>query len=112
MTAVVLAASGFFVSPFEKRKRNFFHSLPISREMLYTVTCLDGILYLAVPYLVFLLVAGVMLQVKGAPIFMGNPADWVCTAYVLFYPVYMTVVLAVILTGKSDRRITWNRRIF
>ena len=40
--------------------------------MLYTVTCLDGILYLAVPYLVFLLVAGVMLQVKGAH-FHGEP---------------------------------------
>lgn len=40
--------------------------------MLYTVTCLDGILYLAVPYLVFLLVAGVMLQVKGAPFSWGT----------------------------------------
>ena len=66
VTAVVLSASGFSYLH-SKKKTDFFHSLPISREMLYTVTCLDGILYLAVPYLVFLLAAGVMLQVKGAP---------------------------------------------
>ena len=59
VTAVVLAASGFSYLH-SKKKTDFFHSLPISREMLYTVTCLDGILYLAVPYLVFLLAAGVM----------------------------------------------------
>ena len=93
VTAVVLAASGFRISI---RKRNgFFHSLPISREMLYTVTCLDGILYLAVPYLVFLLAAGVMLQVKGAPFSWGTLLNWVYTAYVLFY------------TGVHDR-LCWQ----
>ena len=56
VAAVVLAASGFSYLH-SKKKTDFFHSLPISREMLYTVTCLDGILYLAVPYLVFLLAA-------------------------------------------------------
>ena len=71
VTAVVLAASGFSYLH-SKKKTDFFHSLPISREMLYTVTCLDGILYLAVPYLVFLLAAGVMLQVKGAPFSWGT----------------------------------------
>lgn len=99
VTAVVLAASGFSYLH-SKKKTDFFHSLPISREMLYTVTCLDGILYLAVPYLVFLLVAGVMLQVKGAPFSWGTLLIGYVQHMCFFTLVYMTVVLAVILTGN------------
>ena len=99
VTAVVLAASGFSYLH-SKKKTDFFHSLPISREMLYTVTCLDGILYLAVPYLGFLLVAGVMLQVKGAPFSWGTLLIGYVQHMCFFTLVYMTVVLAVILTGN------------
>ena len=99
VVAVVLAASGFSYLH-SKKKTDFFHSLPISREMLYTVTCLDGILYLAVPYLVFLLAAGVMLQVKGAPFSWGTLLIGYVQHMCFFTLVYMTVVLAVILTGN------------
>lgn len=99
VAAVVLAASGFSYLH-SKKKTDFFHSLPISREMLYTVTCLDGILYLAVPYLVFLLAAGVMLQVKGAPFSWGTLLIGYVQHMCFFTLVYMTVVLAVILTGN------------
>ena len=99
VAAVVLAASGFSYLH-SKKKTDFYHSLPISREMLYTVTCLDGILYLAVPYLVFLLVAGVMLQVKGAPFSWGTLLIGYVQHMCFFTLVYMTVVLAVILTGN------------
>ena len=104
VTAVVLAASGFSYLH-SKKKTDFFHSLPISREMLYTVTCLDGILYLAVPYLVFLLAA-------GRTIFMGNPADWVCTAYVLFYTGVHDGCAGSDSDRQSDRGFTGNRRAF
>ena len=64
------------------------------------MTCLDGILYLAVPYLVFLLAAGVMLQVKGAPFSWGTLLIVYVQHMCFFTLVYMTVVLAVILTGN------------
>ena len=110
VTAVVLAASGFRISI--RKENGFFHSLPISREMLYTVTCLDGILYLAVPYLVFLLAAGVMLQVKGAPFSWGT----LLIGYVqhmCFYTGVHDGCAGSDSDGKqSDRGFTGNRRAF
>lgn len=79
--------------------------------MLYTVTCLDGILYLAVPYLVFLLAAGVMLQVKGAPFSWGTLLIGYVQHMCFFTLVYMTVVLAYS-DRQSDRGFTGNRRAF
>ena len=109
VAAVVLAASGFSYLH-SKKKTDFFHSLPISREMLYTVTgrypvsggSVSGVF------------AGGRCDAagEGRAIFMGNPADWVCTAYVLFYPGVHDGGAGSDSDRQSDRRITWNRRIF
>lgn len=100
VTAVVLATSGFAYLH-SKKKTDFYHSLPISREMLYTATCLDGVLYMAVPYLVFLSVSGIMLQIKGAPFSWGTLFLGYAQHMCFFVLVYMTVVLAVIFTGNT-----------
>ena len=99
IAAVVLAASGFAYLH-SKKKTDFYHSLPIRREMLYAVTCLNGFLYMAVAYLGFLTVAAVMIRVKGVPFDWGSlylaSVEHLC----FFALVYMTAILAMLLTGN------------
>ena len=99
IAAVVLAASGFAYLH-SKKKTDFYHSLPIRREMLYAVTCLNGFLYMAVAYLGFLTIAAVMIRVKGVPIDWGSlylaSVEHLC----FFALVYMTAILSMLLTGN------------
>lgn len=99
IAAVVLAASGFAYLH-SKKKTDFYHSLPIRREMLYAVTCLNGFLYMAVAYLGFLTIAAVMIRVKGVPFDWGSlylaSVEHLC----FFALVYMTAILSMLLTGN------------
>ena len=99
LAAVVLAASGFAYLH-SKKKTDFYHSLPIRREMLYAVTCLNGFLYMAVAYIGFLTIAAVMIRVKGVPFDWGSlylaSVEHLC----FFALVYMTAILAMLLTGN------------
>lgn len=99
MAAVVLAASGFAYLH-SKKKTDFYHSLPIRREMLYAVTCLNGFLYMAVAYIGFLTIAAVMIRVKGVPFDWGSlylaSVEHLC----FFALVYMTAILSMLLTGN------------
>ena len=99
IAAVVLAASGFAYLH-SKKKTDFYHSLPIRREMLYTVTCLNGFLYMAVAYLGFLTIAAVMIRVKGVPFDWGS-LYLASVEHLCFFALeYMTAILAMLLTGN------------
>lgn len=99
IAAVVLAASGFAYLH-SKKKTDFYHSLPIRREMLYAVTCLNGFLYMAVAYIGFLTIAAVMIRAKGVPFDWGSlylaSVEHLC----FFALVYMTAILSMLLTGN------------
>lgn len=99
IAAVVLAASGFAYLH-SKKKTDFYHSLPIRREMLYAVTCLNGFLYMAVAYIGFLTIAAVMIRAKGVPFDWGSlylaSVEHLC----FFALVYMTAIMAMLLTGN------------
>lgn len=99
MAAVVLAASGFAYLH-SKKKTDFYHSLPIRREMLYAVTCLNGFLYMAVAYIGFLTIAAVMIRVKGVPFDWGSLYLASVEHLSFFALVYMTAILAMLLTGN------------
>lgn len=99
LAAVVLAVSGFAYLH-SKKKTDFYHSLPIRREMLYAATCLNGFLYMAVTYLGFLTIAAVMIRVKGVAFDWGSlylaSVEHLC----FFALVYMTTILSMLLTGN------------
>lgn len=99
LAAVVLAASGFAYLH-SKKKTDFYHSLPIRREMLYAVTCLNGFLYMAVAYIGFLTIVAVMIRAKGVPFDWGSlylaSVEHLC----FFALVYMTAIMAMLLTGN------------
>lgn len=99
IAAVVLAASGFAYLH-SKKKTDFYHSLPIRREMLYAVTCLNGFLYMAVAYIGFLTIAAVMIRAKGVPFDWGSLYLASIEHLCFFALVYMTAIMAMLLTGN------------
>lgn len=98
--AIICAVSGFSYL-FSRQKVDFFHSQPVRREMLFATTYINGILFTAVPYLLGLVLASVLVQVKAAPAF---PWGTVLTTFAMhmafFILIYSTVVVAIMLTGN------------
>ena len=85
-----------------RTKVDFYHSLPVRREMLFTVNYLDGILLLAVPYGIAVAAAAGIAAANGvAAPGLGQTA---LSAYGLhmayFILLYTSVVMAVMLTGN------------
>lgn len=64
--AVICGLAGFSYL-FSRKKTDFYHSIPVRREMLFAVSYVSGILYAAVPYLVGLMTAAALVQVKVMP---------------------------------------------
>lgn len=99
--AVVNGISGFAYLH-SKKKTDFYHSIPISREKLFAVVSLNGILFVAIPYLVGILLSAIMIQVKfplGAA--FGTALMGYLFHMALYFLVYSSVVAAVILTGNT-----------
>ena len=87
---------------FSKKKVDFFHALPVKREVLFAVRYINGILIYAVPYLVALIVSLIMAAANDAfPAgLFGDAFAWfgfhLCS-YLVFYTV---TILGVMLTGN------------
>ena len=99
--AVVIGAAGF-VYLHNQKKVDFYHSLPVRREMLYLVYHVDGILILAVTYLIHLLVLTAAAAAYGvSPAKFAGPMLFGFFMNLLYYMVtYETVIVAMMMTGK------------
>lgn len=99
--AIVCGVSGFSYLH-SKRKTDFFHSIPIRREKLFAAIYINGVLYTAVPYLIFLVISCVMIQVKAGQIFpWGEVLRTYCFHMAFFLLVYAVVIAAVMMTGNT-----------
>lgn len=99
--AVVSGISGFSYLH-ASRKVDFYHSIPVKRKQLFLAAYLNGILMMAVIYLLSLLVACVAASTFGVD--LGKVLGWVIRAFVFhmaFYSLlYTTVIVAMMLTGN------------
>ena len=99
--SVLCGLSGFWYL-FSKKKVDFFHALPVKREVLFAVRYINGILIYAVPYLVALVVSLIMAAANDAfpPGLFGDAFAWfgfhLCS-YLVFYTV---TIVGVMLTGN------------
>lgn len=86
-----------------RSKVDFYHSLPVRREKLYLVNFVDGILLMAVPFLVNILLAAAVAVSNGVNIAAAGLLPLVFRTYLLhmayFALLYATVVLAAMMTG-------------
>lgn len=103
MTAVALVCglSGFSYLN-SRSKVDFYHSLPVRREWFYAVNVADGILILAVPYAVCLILGVIVAIANGAESSVIVPVSAAAFGVHMTYFVliYMTVITAVMLTGN------------
>lgn len=104
MIPIAAAISGLAEFSFlhSRKKTDFYHSLPVKREMLFAVSYIGGILYVAVPYVAGLLAAGLLIQTKVMPysVDWGSLFAGALQAIAFFVLSYSTVSAAAVLTGN------------
>ena len=101
-TAAIVCGAASFSYLHNKRKVDFYHSVPVKREMLFSVSFLTGILIPAVSYLVCLILSA------GVAAGYGTDVGKVLSSGLLgwgfhmlyFWFIYSVTVLAMVLTGN------------
>ena len=101
LTALICGLSGFSYLN-SKSKVDFYHSIPVKREKLYIANYINGILMVAVPYaicMVLAVFAGISNGVEGGRLWQAAFAAYGMnlTYFILMYSV---VVVAVMMTGN------------
>ncbi|MCD8084369.1 MAG: DUF6449 domain-containing protein [Clostridiales bacterium] len=102
MVAALLCGLSGFAYLNSRRKVDFYHSLPVRREILFAVNYIDGILILMIPYAVCLAL-GVMLGIANGGV-AGTVISLALKSFGLemtyFVLTYTVAVVAAILTGN------------
>ncbi|MCI7796648.1 MAG: DUF6449 domain-containing protein [Lachnospiraceae bacterium] len=101
VAAIVMALTGFMYLH-SKKQMDFYHSVPVRREVLFAVRYLNGILIVAVCYLINLMFACGVLMINGADTsLIIHEAVTATAAHFAGYLVnYGLMTIAVILTGN------------
>lgn len=98
---ILIAVSGF-IYLYKKQRTDFYHALPVKREIMYSVVVLDGILIIAIPYFIFNLISGLILAMAIADItVIGTILSFFLIRMMGIILCFMTVVLAITLTGNA-----------
>ena len=99
--AVLCGLSGFWYL-FSKKKVDFFHALPLKREVLFAVRYINGILIYVVPYIVALVVSLVIAGIGGMfpEGIIGNAFSWFFFHLCNYLVLYTVTIIAVLLTGN------------
>jgi len=100
--AAVIGAATVFHYLNSRKQMDFYHSLPIKREKLFTTNYLAGVIFYLIPYTVSVILSVIVLGGMGYISYL-NPTDLV-TGYlfnILLYLVVFTItVFAMILCGN------------
>ena len=99
--AVICGMSGFAYLH-SRKQMDFYHSLPVKREVIFSVRLINGVLIYAVPYLVGLLYTYLLCVLYGVmtwDIFFCGLFMFVLH-FMGYLVMYLGVILAMMLTGK------------
>lgn len=101
VAALVMALTGFMFLH-SRKQMDFYHSIPVRRELIFAVKYLNGILIIAVCYLINMLFACGVLVINGADVsFVINEALTAAAVHIAGYLVtYGLMTIAVMLTGN------------
>lgn len=99
--AIICGMNGFAYLH-SKKQMDFYHSLPVKREMIFSVRLVNGVLIYALPYLVGLLYSYLLCVIYGVmtwDIFYCGMFFFV--VHLMGYLImYLATILAMMLTGK------------
>ncbi len=101
MFAVLLGCNSFSYLHTKKRV-DFYHGLPIPREVIYVVNWVSGAIIVGVPYIIMLTLGVFVAVFNGLPIgvAVSTAAIGMCFHMLYFKLIYSLVIVAVILTGN------------
>ncbi len=99
--ALICAVSGFGYL-FSKKKVDFFHALPVRREMLFAVKYVNGVLIYLVPYLAMILTSFVIIAVTGnfRAVVFAVVARGLVVHLLGYLTIYTTLILCVTFVGN------------
>lgn len=99
--AVMCGISGFFFL-YSRKKVDFYHSIPVRRELIFAINYLNGFLIYVIPYAINLVISLSILKINNymcAEVF--NAAISAFGIHILMYLLlYTIVIIAVLLTGN------------
>ncbi|KIR01789.1 hypothetical protein P261_00603 [Lachnospiraceae bacterium TWA4] len=100
----VLTGLNGFSYLFDRRKVDFYHSLPIKREKLYLVSYVNGLLMFVLPYVLFTLlslaICSSMYKITGVGAYIGNLFALMGENILVYLLFYSTAILAATLVGN------------
>ena len=101
VAAIVMALTGFMYLH-SRKQVDFYHSIPVKRELLFAVKYLNGILIVVSMYLINMMFAMGILAINGIEFSVLLPAGLIACAVHAggFFVNYGLMVIAVILTGN------------
>lgn len=99
--AIVCGLSGFFYLH-SRKKVDFYHSMPVRREILFIIKYMNGLLIYLIPYIINVILCIIILQVNH---YMNIEVFAITISAIginlLFYSlIYTIVIIAVMLTGN------------
>lgn len=99
--ALICAVSGFGYL-FSKKKVDFFHSLPVKREMLFAVRYINGVLIYLVPYLAMALISILIIAVTGymKAVVVSIVLKGLAVHLLGYLAIYTTLILCVTFVGN------------
>ena len=103
IVGAILAGTVFFVYLTNRKKIDFYHSLPIKRRRLFTINYLAGIIVFLLPFIVGTILNTIIIAILG----FGEHVVWgnyllICLKAVLaYFCLYSLMVLAVTLCGTT-----------
>ncbi len=102
MVAALICGMSSFSYLNSRNKVDFYHSLPIRRELMFGANFLGGILIMAVPFILSVIVSAFIAVGNGADGSALWPVVWSGLGLHLIYFIlmYATVVLAMVMTGN------------
>lgn len=102
LTAAVVVGVTAFSYLHNKKKVDFYHSIPVRREVLFAVQYVDGILITAAAYLFGCLLFTAVAAAYGVPVseFFGPMATAFGMNLLYYSLVYGTVTVAMMMTGN------------
>ncbi|MDF2539040.1 MAG: hypothetical protein K0S76_2061 [Herbinix sp.] len=101
ISAIVCGISGFYYLH-SRKKVDLFHSIPVRREILFTITYVNGLLIYFIPYIINVIISVIVLCLNH--LLTGQVLTLAFTAIginLLFYSlIYTIVIIAVMMTGN------------
>lgn len=110
--SVIIAISGFSYL-YKKTSTDFYHSLPIKREVLYSVNVVSAYIIFFLPFIIISLLSTTLIYISTASTGLYLELGFrILRTFIYFSFAYSTVLFALMLTGSAFTTILMSSLLF